>query len=190
MKSSEFEKSLSTYTDVFAEFCQTNQISAELFSNPDHLAIKCANEEDYFDTLDTFRGIVSAETEWVHWESGRRLFSAELTSNISVSFFNFRMIEIMQPKPGKETDYGFVEHLEFYNSDIYNTLGRLSVLGLPNTPKIQLNDSHKWVNIVMDSQGREIKFNDLSLKEVVVNEKNESLATDIVYLDDRRNDGN
>lgn len=169
MRGETIGEELLKYEEAFGGFVHGYGLPKELFVAPDHLAIKCADELDYLTTCDDLRSVVTSDGFWEFPEGGRLLASAELDSGASLCGFTFNWLEVMQPRPGKETDAGFVEHTEFYTPDLFAVAERLKKHGVEFTA--QKNPGHSWLNVVIDEVGREIKFNDKPLAEVVAAEK-------------------
>ncbi|MCB9822987.1 hypothetical protein H6800_01795 [Candidatus Nomurabacteria bacterium] len=164
MNSHELILRVREYEQSFTSFINVNNLPKEWFSVPDHIAIKCADGKDYVKTCRE----LSHMTKNGIWEidlDSRFLGSAELINSINFGEYGFSWIEIMQPRPGKETKEGFVEHTEFLFTD-FNTVK--NVLDRKNIAyELQENPGHKWINIVIDNYGREIKVNDKVLSDVV-----------------------
>lgn len=159
-----YAKELSDYEQAFVAFVDANGLPSEWFEISDHIALKCADVEGY--------ARACAEIEGGVWEielDGRLLGSAQLTSPLTVAGYRFNWIEIMQPRPGKESDAGFVEHTEFYVDDFDMVTQWLTEQAIAY--ELQKNPGHRWINIVIDDQGREIKLNNKVLADVVVWER-------------------
>lgn len=197
MRLAEIEASLADYEEAFVEFNNAYQIPTEWFRQKDHFAIKCANAEDYEETLDQVKNYLQPEGMWEVEMDGRRLASAVLAGTILIGNTYFRWVEIMQPRPGKELEKGFVEHTEFVFMDGFEVQRVLGIRGVEGVEE-QQNPGHKWVNVPIDAQGREIKFNDKPLEEVIEFEQDEGIGrvilpyqkfdkADVLELRPRRN---
>lgn len=178
MNIAELDLSLNRYERTLNDFVEGFGLPRDLFQHPDHFAIKCASEIDYIQTCDVLSGEVNGDGIWELNIDNRLLASAELVGRISLSGSYFSWVEIMQPKPGKETESGFVEHTEFLFPDFFVVTELLKNRGIDYT--VQENPGHKWVNVLIDDHGREIKFNDKLLSEVVVRERADGLLTRLV----------
>lgn len=169
MKKNQFNKELSLYSESFLAFVAAHRLPNDLFKMPDHFAIKCANKHDYIETRQLFS---EQEVNGGIWElplDGRLLATAQLVGSVSINGYDFSWVEIMQPRPGKETEVGFVEHTEFYVSDFSAVEELLKQKDIYF--ERQHNPGHAWINIVIDEAGREIKLNNKLLADVVVWEK-------------------
>lgn len=173
MKSLEIDRQLDAYDEAFRSFVRGFRLPRQWFARPDHFAIKCADELDYLETCADFAGEVKDDTMLELTESGRLLASAELVGKVSLGDYEFGWVEIMQPKPGKETAEGFVEHTEFYAYDFFLMEQALRRFGVDY--KHQNNDGHEWFNVVIDDKGREIKFNNRPLVDVIAWEQEQGL---------------
>lgn len=159
---------LALYADAFQEFVSTHDLPKEWFETPDHVAFKCADGDEYEQLCDT----IASETVDGVWQielDGRYLGSAKLLTVLSVAGYEFSWIEIMQPRPGKETKAGFAEHTEFLISDFAAAEAKLQEMEVDY--ELQENPGHRWINIVIDTHGREIKLNNKLLADVVVWER-------------------
>jgi len=173
MKLVDIEKDLDVYGESMKRYMDAFQLPKSWLRNPDHFAIKCADELDYLETCQSLEKEVSKEGLWEISLDDRLLASAKLGGKVALGGFNFEWIEIMQPRPGKETKEGFVEHTEFFFPDLYEVLRVLEQCGADAT--LQKNPGHEWVNLVIDDFGREIKFNDKPLADVVAAERSEGV---------------
>lgn len=164
MSQDQIENEIKEYEKSFNSFLSKYELPTEWFLVADHVAIKCADRSDYTNTCQ----IMSSKTREGVWEielDGRSLGSAELESPIYIGEHMFSWIEIMQPRPGKESAHGFVEHTEFLFADFDHVVDILNQKNIPY--ELQENPGHRWINIVIDDQGREIKINNKVLAEVV-----------------------
>lgn len=168
MNNERFASELKKYDVAFERFINKHNLPAEWFQRPDHVAIKCADGEDYKETCNEFSTLVQGGI-WETKMNDRKLASAQLLSALTIATYEFGWLEIMQPRPGKEMTAGFVEHTEFLFADFEQIQIRLTDGGIEYT--LQQNPSHSWVNLVIDGLGREIKFNDKSLKDVSADEQ-------------------
>jgi hypothetical protein len=173
MRTLQIEKALIAYEASFADFCRAYQLPEQWFGRPDHIAIKAANLNDYEETRRVIEDSYVYGAIWEVSMDERLLGSGKLLGSLSLVDYDFQWVEIMQPRPGKETEKGFVEHTEFVFPDFYEVARILHQRGLTEGEDFerQSNDGHAWLNVVLDKQGHEIKFNDKPLAEVVAEEK-------------------
>ncbi len=165
------------YSDAFESFVGGYDLPIEFFKQPDHFAIKCADEIDYLETCQELATEINGDGMWELSLDNRLLGSAQLAGKLLLGKFAFGWVEIMQPRPGKETNIGFVEHTEFYFPDFFAAEEVLKQRGIDYTH--QENPGHAWLNIVIDDQGREIKLNDKPLAEVVEKERDQGLLRQV-----------
>lgn len=177
MKVSQIDTELQQYDEAFRAFAEGYQLPGELFVRPDHFAIKCADELDYLETCQAFAEDVDEGGIWELQSNGRLLASARLSGRVALGGYEFSWIEIMQPRPGSETERGFVEHTEFFFPDFFRAEEILKQKGIEYEP--QDNPGHDWLNIVIDGAGREIKLNNKALADVVVWEREEGLLRQV-----------
>lgn len=169
----ELGEEIIAYETAFNDFCNGYDLPKEWFKRPDHFAIKCADADDYQQTV-AFLGkeLVKPESLWEITMDQRKLASAQLASRVSLGDFRFEWIEFMQPRPGKELEKGFVEHTEFVFPDFFEVKRVLHQRGVgADQYEEQGNEGHAWLNVVIDEAGREIKFNDKPLEQVVTEEQ-------------------
>lgn len=164
---------LDRYSVAFRNFINKHELPKEWFLKPDHFAVKCANKQDYRETCAMFAEDVNDDGIWQLSLDGRLLASAKLAKNTELGGYEFDWVEIMQPRPGKENVSGFVEHTEFLFTDFTTVEGFLTEKGIDY--ELQENPGHKWVNIVIDDDGREIKVNNKLLADVVEWEREQGL---------------
>lgn len=173
MKLDLFDGELVKYEESFKAFVAEHNLPGEWFAEPDHVAVKCADLSDYDDTCNAFAGRVDDEGVWEIEMDGRHLGSAKLIGAISVAGYDMNWVEIMQPRPGKEMPEGFVEHTEFVFPNFDEIIVFLEGHSIPY--ERQGNPGHSWINIVIDGDEREIKFNDAGIGEVTTKEKSQGL---------------
>lgn len=178
MKITDVEQGLNEYGDAFTSFLSQYPLPSSLFLRPDHFAVKCADEIDYFDTCHNIRPYVDDEGIWELSLDGRMLATASLRQAVAVGDFRFSWVEIMQPRPGKELPKGFVEHTEFFVDDLFGVERTLRRFGVSS--ERQENPGHAWLNVVIDDEGREIKFNDKLIRDVVAKEKEQGILRKIL----------
>lgn len=171
MKTATLQKELEKYEMSFTAFVDEHSLPAEWFAHPDHFAVKCADRDDYIATYRLLSNVADKEGIWAVDMDGRSLASAKLASRFLLGGFSFEWVEIMQPRPGKETASGYVEHTEFVVPDFTAVEKVLQERGIPF--EHQANPGHAWINVVIDDDMREIKFNNLPLEKVVEIEMNE-----------------
>ncbi len=169
MKISEFEHSKKDYQESFERFKTEYQLHEKWFARPDHIAIKCADEIDYAMTVQEWMPHADSDGLWEIGLDGRYLASGHLANGLMVADIAFDWLEIMQPRPGREQEQGYVEHTEFIIDDFRVVWNGLVSRGVPNID-MQDNPGHKWINILIDEK-RQIKFNDTSLEEITANER-------------------
>lgn len=169
MKTGPLQIELRKYEESFASFVKDNELPSTFFKAPDHFAIKCADELDYIETCTTVGELVDRDGLWEVPMDERLLGSAHLSGQVALAGYEFRWVEVMQPRPGKETEQGFVEHTEFYFPDFPKAEQLLQRCGVEF--ERQGNEGHQWINIQIDAAGREIKLNDRLLAEVVADER-------------------
>lgn len=167
------KSSITDYEVAFNRFVGQFELPKSFFSSPDHVAVKCADGTDYLATCSELKTIVDESGIWEIRMDERLLASACLRDSISLQLNDketqFPWIEIMQPRPGKELDSGFVEHVEFTVEDLLSVSKVLDSQGIAFEE--QSNPGHRWLNVVLDSKGREVKFSDKSLEEVAEDER-------------------
>lgn len=170
MISPQIEQSIAEYQEAFTGFVSAHQLPTKWFKTPDHWAIKCADGADYEETVQEFSsGIASGP--WTVIMDERRLTSARLSGPaVTIGNSLFRWLEIMEPRPGKGPEQGFVEHLEFVFPDFFEVRRVLEQRGVTGVEQ-QGNAGHAWVNIPIDENGREIKINDAGIEVVLEKER-------------------
>lgn len=173
MNVSSLEMSYRAYEYAFDEFCSAYQLPPQWFRVPDHFAIKCASSAEYEATLTTIRTEFSPHGMYEAEIQQRRLGSAKLAGRVGMGQVSFGWVEIMEPKPDAIIAESFVEHSEFYTPDLFELQRVLDMRGVEGG-RFQDNGAHGYVSFPIDDQGREIKFNDKPLTDVIEQEKLEN----------------
>lgn len=179
MNIDQVNEGLEIYGRTLSTFLNQHNLPREWFERPDHFAVKCANRADYQDTCQTLAGRVYARKFFELQQGGRLLASGNLTGSVSLAGFGFQMVEVMQPRPGKETEEGYVEHTEFTFPDFATVMDVLDSRGVDF--ELQSNPGHGWVNVPISDGLLELKINDRSLGQVVTKELSQGLLTERVY---------
>ena len=156
------------YVQDLEELIDKYWLPAGWFETPDHIAVKCSNSIDFEDTLDWYKD-KSAQLSLVEMD-GRRLAAAKMFSSITIaSLGSVEWVEIMEPRPEKiGRDVVGFEHMEFYYPDFEAIKDILKDRRIKF--EMQKNPGHAWINVVLNSAGQEVKFNDKPLSEVVAHE--------------------
>lgn len=170
MNVASLEMSYRSYEHVFEEFRLAYKLPPQWFRAPDHFAVKCASSADYESTLTTIQSEFSPLGMYEAEIQQRRLGSAVLAGRVGMGEISFGWVEIMEPKPGAIVAEGFVEHTEFYMPDHFELQRVLDMRGVEGV-RLQDNGAHGYVSFPIDDQGREIKFNDRPLVDVIKQEK-------------------
>lgn len=170
MKLADFDESYAAYGQVFDEFRDAYRLPLEWFREPDHFAIKCANAEEYEETLTIVRTEFSPIGMYEADIQQRRLGSAKLAGRVGTGEISFGWVEIMEPKPDAAVAESFVEHSEFYMPDFFELQRVLHMRGVEGV-RSQDNGAHGHVSFPIDDHGREIKFNNKPLADVIRQEK-------------------
>lgn len=168
MNAARFTSELEKYELAFRQFVSKHDLPLEWFQKPDHVAIKCADAEDYGATCEEFKPLVQGGIWEIEMDS-RKLASAQLLTSLVVAQYSFEWLEIMQPRLGKETTHGFVEHTEFVFADFEAVQTNLAENSIEF--ELQQNTGHQWINLVIDGLGREIKLNNKPLEAVAHDER-------------------
>ena len=170
---SKFEMQLAEYVRALEAFRAEHNLPDIWFTQPDHVAIKCANGVDY---EATFQAWVSKAADAQYAElNSRRLASMRLTSPLKAGELGrVEWLEVMEPRPEKiGVDPVGVDHMEFKFEDFESATKFLDAAGLDY--ERQENSGHKWLSI--SAHGHEFKLTDKSLAEVVATELASGTAT-------------
>lgn len=168
----EIQAGADEYGKTLAAFVNAHRLPAEWFELPDHIAIKCQDRADFDEQIATIKAHKTGDITAVDLEGqNRTLASVFLTKAITVGGFgSVDLLEIMQPRPEKEgQDLVGFEHMEFTFPDFSAITAKLDDEGVHYTLPDD-NPHHKWVNIVLNDRGNELKLNNRSLSEIVAEE--------------------
>lgn len=175
----DFESSAASYERLLNEVRTKYQLPNRWFERPDHVAVKCKDPKDYLAAIESLTPLFDTETLGEIRQAGRRLASARLLTAMHLDGFEFGMIEIMEPRlnaiPIKET---FVEHTEFTVDDLLTIYNGLTRRIAPNDSAVKVVDdreSHHPGIVLEFGDGLEVKFNETSLADMVVNEQRQNI---------------
>lgn len=175
----EFELSAISYEQLLAEVRSEYQLPDKWFSRPDHVAIKCPDTESYLNTVEAFRPLVDPESYGKIDQGGRRLASGNFLTPIRLGDFEFEMIEIMEPRPNANPiEKAFVEHTEFTVDDLLTIYNGLTMKIGANDSAVRVIDdrqSHHPGIVLEFAEELEVKFNETSLADMVVDEKRRNI---------------
>lgn len=175
----EFESSAAQYEQSLVEVRSEYQLPDKWFGRPDHVAIKCPDTESYLDTVEAFRPLVNPESYGKIDQGGRRLASGNFLTPIQLGGFEFEMIEIMEPRPNASPiERTFVEHTEFTVDDLLTIYNGLTMKIAANDSSVRVIDdrqSHHPGIVLEFADGLEVKFNETSLANMVIDEKRRNI---------------
>lgn len=166
------------YAEELRAFIDDHALPEEWFGNPDHVAYKC-RDEAHFTQVVRLASEDAIQLSVVELDN-RKLASAELERSVYLeSFGNIDWLEIMQPRPEKAgSDVVGLEHVEFYWSELEAAEEVLRDRGIAY--ELQSNQNHRWLNIVINDSGQELKLNDRPLAHIVREEIADGTALIIV----------
>lgn len=158
------------YVRELENFIEAHNLPETWFAQPDHIAIKCADDMDYEDTMQEFKDDAEQMTEVrMH---GRRLGTVKLISGVALgNFGDVRWIEVMEPRPEKigKDIIGF-DHTEFYVPGFKGILMTFNHRGIHYVMPTD-NPEHKSINVIINKvTDHELKFTDRSLADIVTSE--------------------
>lgn len=172
----EYEEDIEEYAQALRNFIEKYELPEIWFGISDHLALKCADGEEYDYVLQELLPDTTQISE-VSLD-GRRLAALYLTADQAVGTVGkVRWIEVMEPRPEKiGKDLTGIEHMEFYYPD-FSEIGQiLASKGIDFSE--QSNPGHAWINIVINNQRQELKLNNKLLADMVHDE----LQTGVAHL--------
>ncbi len=170
----DYQDAIAEYAQSLEDFIIRNELPPTWFKKADHIAIKCADADDYEYRLQDL--LADARQASQVYLDGRHLAALLLTSAQPVgSMGDVSWAEIMEPRPDKtsETLIG-VDHMEFYYPNFGEIAEILQKRGVPFQQRS--NPGHDWINIKLNSQGQEVKLNNRPLAEIVEDELTEGIA--------------
>ncbi len=164
----QFTEQVGEYEQELISFVSRHELPGEWLAVPDHLAVKYANSDDY-ELGVKFWKRYAEQVSCIEMD-GRRLATANLSGPMSVGAFGeVHYLEIMEPRPEKAGhDIVGLEHMEFYFPHFERVTPFLHKNNVDYT--LQHNPSHRWVNIVINEAGQELKINDRPLADIVAEE--------------------
>ncbi len=165
---SNIRRQIEDYAQELEGFIERNKLPNEWFERPDHVAFKAANSQGFDLLIQTFRPL-SEQISYIEMD-GRRLATAKLLSHVTLGTFgDIQWVELMEPRPARVgSDVVGFEHAEFYFPDFEAAQAILSDKKVAYD--MQDNPGHSWVNIVINSDGQELKLNNGTLEDIVAAE--------------------
>jgi hypothetical protein len=177
------DREIANYAIGLEYYIRRERLPKEWFEQPDHIAIKAGNSLHYEQLLlsQIDEGLPRVETVSETKMDGRRIAVVSFVGPVAVgSEWRVKQLEVMEPRPemvGK--DRIGVDHMEFFQPDfeaIEYHLERISGI----IPDIQRKSLHNSLSITFGKQGREVKFTDRRLADVIQLEL-EAEETEIIY---------
>jgi len=163
-----FESAVNGYARSLEDFVDQYDLPKKWFYKPDHLALKCLDNEHYNEAVQAWQTAAS-QMSYV-WLNGRRLASAHLQQPLRLGAFgSVEWLEIMEPRPEKVgKDTVGIDHVEFNFPDFASAKEVLDDRGV--VYELQSNPNHEWLIIVINQLGQELKLNNRSLANIVAHE--------------------
>ncbi|HSX45212.1 MAG TPA: hypothetical protein VLF39_03875 [Candidatus Saccharimonadales bacterium] len=164
----QFLEQIKSYVGALNKFVALHQLPEEWFNKPDHVAIKGKDGADFARLIELFRPHSFQITSVIM--NKRRLASVQINGSINIGRFGeVSWVEIMEPRPEKAgKDVVGFEHAEFLFPNF--DAARL-ILDDKKVPyEMQENPGHKWINIVINGGGQELKLNNKLLMDTVKEE--------------------
>ncbi|HTK03911.1 MAG TPA: VOC family protein [Alphaproteobacteria bacterium] len=158
----EFEK----YIKLLQEYFQERNIENFLESPIDHIAIKTKNSLDYQHFVNTF--LTEAQNAQYIEMNDRRIATLKLIKPLKFKNQKIWYLEIMEPKPGKEPENNFFEHIEILRGNFESIEQSLKSKSIPY--KSGGNEYHKTIVLNLNNL-QEIKFTNTKIEEVIRKEK-------------------
>lgn len=161
-------REIENYVRQLTAFVAEHELPSTWFEVIDHAAFKFRDTSDFEDGIKSFRPM-SDEIACITMNN-RRLATARLHMSLMIGKFGaVKWVELMEPRPEKAgRDYVGFEHVEFYYPNFDQVQQILDSKGIAY--EMQTNPGHNWVNIVINSEGQELKLNDKTLGDIVNHE--------------------
>lgn len=161
-------KEVDEYGKRLVIFLNAARFPRELLTEPDHAAIKVADASDFDTKLHALKPfaeqVAFTEMDW------RFLAAAQLLVPLSLMPHRYvDWIEILEPKPeevGK--DFVGLKYGEFYFGNF--GLAERKLRSRKITFDHRSDDSHRWLSIVINEHGQELRLTDTKLVETVSEE--------------------
>ncbi len=172
-----FHEEVLGFTSSLTQFVREHDLPMELFANPDHLAVKARDRNDFDAITAMWRQYALGGAIHAIDMDGRTLATLQTKQSIITEpFGSVEWLEIMEPRAHK-VGKGVVglEHMEFYTPDLDEVTRQLLKHGVRDYDR-ESNPGHNWVSVVFNQGGQEIKFNDKPLAAVIRDEADEGLG--------------
>lgn len=165
------------YREQLRYYVDSAGIPQDFLTEPDHMMLKAAGPLDFAEKVREIKPWTDEEQVAFMELDWRFLAMARLAVPYAVTESKYAdWLEIMEPKPAEGYDYIGVEYASFYHPDINKVHKRLKSKGV----KVErLHDEPRrwrWLNIVINNSGQEVRISDTKLVEIVEQELDDGSA--------------
>jgi len=169
---------VSDYRGQLDYFAYSVDFPPILLQEPDHMMLKAADPVDFAEKVREIKPwtekeeVAFMELDWRFLAVARLVVPYTLTPSRHIGW-----LEIMEPKEARGYDYIGVEYASFHCPDI-NKAEKL----VNNTKGVTVERLHdeprhwRWLNIVMNGSGQELRLSDTKLEEIVEQELEDGTA--------------
>ncbi|HEX5394791.1 MAG TPA: hypothetical protein VFW52_00285 [Candidatus Saccharimonadales bacterium] len=165
------------YREKLDYFVKSSGIPDSLLEEPDHMMLKTADPVDFAEKVRIIKPwtdeeqVAFMELDWRFLAMARLAVPFAITETRHADW-----LEIMEPKQAEGYDYIGVEYASFYHPDIYKAQKKLRARGISAERLHDESRGWKWLNIVINNSGQEVRITDTKLVEIVEQELDDGSA--------------
>jgi hypothetical protein len=165
------------YGNRLQHFRDSYDIPPGLFNEPDHVVFKTADQVDFADKTRAIRPfaeagqVAFAEINWRFLAAAQMIVPLTLWGTKRVGW-----VELMEPKSNGEYEYPGLEYAAFYYPNVMYAQIILNSRRIDSEMHCDEARNWRWLNVVMNKEGQEVRFSDTKLVEVVESELEDGTA--------------
>ncbi|HLG91217.1 MAG TPA: hypothetical protein VI336_03625 [Candidatus Saccharimonadales bacterium] len=165
------------YRQELGYFAYSVDLPPALLQEPDHMMLKAADPVDFAEKVREIKPwtdkeeVAFMQLDWRFLAIARLVVPYTLASSRHVDW-----LEIMEPKEARGYDYIGVEYASFYYPDINKAEKLVSSQGI-RVERLHDESRHwRWLNIIMNDSGQEVRISDTRLATIVEQELQDETA--------------
>jgi hypothetical protein len=165
------------YGQRLRHFSELYDIPPGLFDEPDHIVFKAADPVDFSDKVKTIRLWTEGESVAFTQLDWRFLAAAQMVIPLALWEHKYvDWVEVMESRESEGQDYAGLEYAGFYYPDINYAQILLNSRSIDAQKYYDESHNWRWLNVVINEAGQEVRFSDTKLVEVVESELEDGTA--------------
>lgn len=159
------------YGQQLTRFVDSANFPHGLLSEPDHVVFKTTDPNDFGNKARAIKPwaeqVAFIQIDWRFLIAARMVVPLALGGHRHVDWVEIIESQDRETRPAS-ADYVGLEYAEFYYSDFNHAEQLIKGRGIKIDRRA--DSSHRWLNIVMNENGQEVRLSDTKLVEVVSGE--------------------